>query len=174
MLRASRGHQCVTVAVVGWIADRARWSRCSKMAASMTQPDSVSWLAERLRQQSVPASIRSDPTGASPPPSRVGQGTTSQKETSSTRRKGREVLHRLFIGGEWFPSGTGRIGSDQPTTEEVFASVPDATTADIDRAVAAARTAFDEGPGPVWPDRAAAILTKVSDALKARWTRWRS
>ncbi|HEX3979787.1 MAG TPA: aldehyde dehydrogenase family protein, partial [Acidimicrobiales bacterium] len=54
---------------------------------------------------------------------------------------------RLFIGGEWVaPSGTGTIEVINPTTEEVVASVPDATTADIDKAVAAARTAFDNGP----------------------------
>jgi hypothetical protein len=45
----------VTVAVVGWIADRARVEQVLEgWQASMTQPDSVSWLAERLRQQSVP------------------------------------------------------------------------------------------------------------------------
>ena len=46
--------------------------------------------------------------------------------------------------------------------------MPDATTADIDKAVAAARTAFDEGPWPrMTPVERAAILTKVSEALKA-------
>ncbi len=76
---------------------------------------------------------------------------------------------RLFIGGEWVsPAGTGTIDVINPTTEEVMGRVPDATTADIDRAVAAARTAFDEGPWPrMTPAERAAILTKVSDALKA-------
>jgi betaine-aldehyde dehydrogenase len=75
----------------------------------------------------------------------------------------------LFIGGEWVsPAGTGTIDVINPTTEEVMGQVPDATNADIDRAVAAARTAFDEGPWPrMTPVERAAILTKVSDALKA-------
>jgi aldehyde dehydrogenase (NAD+) len=76
---------------------------------------------------------------------------------------------RLFIGGEWVaPAGTGKIEVINPTTEEVVATVPDATTADIDRAVAIARTAFDEGPWPrMTPAERGAILTKVSEALKA-------
>ena len=34
-----------------------------------------------------------------------------------------------------------------PFTEEVVGRVPEAREADVDRAVAAAREAFDEGPG---------------------------
>ncbi|MHB8593868.1 MAG: aldehyde dehydrogenase, partial [Acidimicrobiales bacterium] len=76
---------------------------------------------------------------------------------------------RLFIGGEWVaPAGTGTIDVVNPTTEEVAGRVPDATEADIDRAVASARRAFDEGPWPrMSPVERAAILTTVSDAIKA-------
>jgi aldehyde dehydrogenase (NAD+) len=76
---------------------------------------------------------------------------------------------RLFIGGEWVaPAGTGKIEVINPSTEQVVATVPDSSAADVDRAVAAARTAFDEGPWPrMAPAERAAILTKVSDALKA-------
>jgi len=64
--------------------------------------------------------------------------------------------------------GTGTIDVINPTTEQVVASVPDATTTDIDKAVAAARTAFDSGPWPrMAPAERAAILTKVSAALQA-------
>src|SRR3569833_2043623 len=56
---------------------------------------------------------------------------------------------RLFIGGEWVsPAGTGVIDVVSPHTEEVVGRVPEATPADIDRAVAAARDAFDNGPWP--------------------------
>ena len=81
---------------------------------------------------------------------------------------------RLFIGGEWVsPAGTGKIEVINPTTEEVVGTVPDATTADIDKAVAAARTAFDQGPWPkMAPAERAAILTKVSEALKADMVAW--
>jgi acyl-CoA reductase-like NAD-dependent aldehyde dehydrogenase len=55
----------------------------------------------------------------------------------------------LFIGGEWVvPSDGGRIEVISPHSEEVVGRAPAAGTADVDRAVAAARQAFDEGPWP--------------------------
>jgi aldehyde dehydrogenase (NAD+) len=55
---------------------------------------------------------------------------------------------RLFIGGEWVESAsTERIEVISPVTEEPIASVPAASPADVDRAVAAARAAFDGGWG---------------------------
>ena len=56
---------------------------------------------------------------------------------------------RLFIGGEWVePAGTGTIDVISPHSEELVGCVPEGTTADIDRAVAAARDAFDTGEWP--------------------------
>ena len=56
---------------------------------------------------------------------------------------------RLFIGGEWVePSSSSVIDVVSPTTEELVGRVPEAQNADIDRAVAAAREAFDHGPWP--------------------------
>jgi betaine-aldehyde dehydrogenase len=54
------------------------------------------------------------------------------------------IVHdRLYIGGELVePAGTGTIDVINPFTEEVAGRVPDATEADVDRAVDAARTAF--------------------------------
>jgi aldehyde dehydrogenase (NAD+) len=50
----------------------------------------------------------------------------------------------LFINGEWGSSaGTEAIDVVDPSTEEVFGSVPAGTAADVDTAVAAARAAFD-------------------------------
>ena len=49
-----------------------------------------------------------------------------------------KAYDRLFIGGEWVsPAGTGTIDVINPTTEEVVGRVPDATEADVDKAVAA-------------------------------------
>ena len=80
-----------------------------------------------------------------------------------------KVYDRLFIGGEWrAPAGTGTIDVVNPATEEPAGRVPEATEADIDRAVEAARTAFDEGPWPkMAPTERAEILTKVSQAVQA-------
>ena len=55
----------------------------------------------------------------------------------------------LYIGGGWVaPSGDARIDVVSPHTEEVIARAPDASPAEVDRAVAAARAAVDEGPWP--------------------------
>ncbi len=55
----------------------------------------------------------------------------------------------LFIAGEWVaPSSRSTIDVLDCTTEEVFATVAEAQKADIERAVEAARQAFDKGPWP--------------------------
>jgi aldehyde dehydrogenase (NAD+) len=76
---------------------------------------------------------------------------------------------RLFIGGDWVaPEGTDTIGIVSPVTEEVIARVPDGTEADIDKAVAAARTAFDHGPWPrMTPAERAEILRAVAAQVMA-------
>jgi acyl-CoA reductase-like NAD-dependent aldehyde dehydrogenase len=52
---------------------------------------------------------------------------------------------QLYIGGEWVePVGTGTIEVVDSTTEEVMGSVPEGTPEDVDRAVAAARRAFED------------------------------
>jgi aldehyde dehydrogenase (NAD+) len=54
--------------------------------------------------------------------------------------------YQLYIGGEWVEA-TGDDGLDviNPATEESIGAVPQASIADVDRAVAAARRAFEEG-----------------------------
>jgi len=54
----------------------------------------------------------------------------------------------LFIDGWAAPASSDQIQVISPHTEEVIATVPEGTVADIDAAVAAARRAFDEGPWP--------------------------
>jgi aldehyde dehydrogenase (NAD+) len=55
-----------------------------------------------------------------------------------------QVKDRIFIGGEWVePSGADPIEVVNPTTEEVMGTIPGCTPVDADRAVAAARDAFD-------------------------------
>ena len=76
---------------------------------------------------------------------------------------------RLFIGGDWIaPEGTDTIAVISPSTEEVIARVPDGTEADIDKAVAAARMAFDRGPWPrMSPAERGAILAAVGAQVMA-------
>lgn len=79
---------------------------------------------------------------------------------------------KLFIGGDWVaPATARRIDIVSPSTEEVVGGVAEASEADVDRAVAAARHAFDHGP---WPRMSgaerAAKLRAIADRLAARST----
>ncbi len=54
------------------------------------------------------------------------------------------VRDRIYLGGEWTASsGTGVLEVINSSTEEVMGSIPDGTAEDVDRAVAAARAAFE-------------------------------
>jgi acyl-CoA reductase-like NAD-dependent aldehyde dehydrogenase len=76
----------------------------------------------------------------------------------------------FFIGGKWEkPAAKGKLDVISPVTEKVLITFPEASPADVDKAVAAARKAFDTGP---WPrmsaqERGQALL-KVAELLKAR------
>jgi len=77
---------------------------------------------------------------------------------------------KLYIGGQWVaPSSNAVIDVVSPHSEEVIGRVPEAKEADIDRAVAAARDAFDNGPWQ-WtpPAERAALMDKLGAALTAR------
>ncbi|MEU9157361.1 aldehyde dehydrogenase [Streptomyces sp. NPDC048417] len=76
----------------------------------------------------------------------------------------------FYIGGEWVkPAGTGVLEVVSPSTEEVVGEVPVSTLEDIDRAVAAARAAFDDGPWPrMTPDERADVLDRAAELLRQR------
>jgi aldehyde dehydrogenase (NAD+) len=78
---------------------------------------------------------------------------------------------KLFIGGRWVdPSSDARIEIPSPSTEESLGSVPEAQPADVDAAVAAARTAFDHGPWPrMSPAERAAVLVRVGAEVEKRY-----
>jgi len=77
---------------------------------------------------------------------------------------------RLYIGGRWeAPAGTERFEVRSPSDQSLVGTAPQATAADVDRAVAAARRAFDDGPWP-WttgPERAE-VLAKISTGIQTR------
>ncbi|MEJ7583407.1 MAG: aldehyde dehydrogenase [Acidimicrobiales bacterium] len=76
----------------------------------------------------------------------------------------------FFIGGTWVPpTGSDRLEVVSPTTEAVIGSVPVATEQDMDRAVAAAREAFDRGPWPrMSPAERADVIAAISTGITAR------
>ena len=80
------------------------------------------------------------------------------------------LSYQLFIDGEWADSsGDDALDVVNPATEEVIGTVPQATPADVDRAVDAARKAFDEGPWPrMTPRERGAIMLKMGAAFARR------
>ncbi|BCP14147.1 aldehyde dehydrogenase [Mycobacterium paraintracellulare] len=77
---------------------------------------------------------------------------------------------RILIGGHWVePATDDRIDVISPVSEEVLATVPDASVVDMDAAVAAARAAFDDGPWR-WmsPAERAGYLLRVAAELHKR------
>ena len=76
----------------------------------------------------------------------------------------------LFIGGEFVPSASGkRFATTNPATGESLADVAEAGREDLDRAVAAARSAFDGGPwADLKPRDRGRILRKAADLLRSR------
>jgi aldehyde dehydrogenase (NAD+) len=76
---------------------------------------------------------------------------------------------KMFINGEWVESASGQtFDSLNPATGEVLATLYEAGPEDVDRAVNAARAAFDEGP---WSKISAAarsrLIYKLADLMEA-------
>ncbi|CAN5531554.1 aldehyde dehydrogenase family protein [soil metagenome] len=78
------------------------------------------------------------------------------------------VRDRLYIGGEWVePSGSGTIDVVDSTTEAVIGTIPEGTPEDVERAVAAARPAFEAWSAVPLEDRLDACLA-ISAELAER------
>src|SRR5882757_8361613 len=80
-------------------------------------------------------------------------------------------LDKLFIAGEWVgPSTDATYNVISPSLEETVAVVADPAPADGDRAVAAARLAYDEGP---WPRMSISerieACSRLCDAMESRF-----
>jgi acyl-CoA reductase-like NAD-dependent aldehyde dehydrogenase len=79
-----------------------------------------------------------------------------------------QVRDRVFIGGEWVqPRGTEPIEVINATTEETMGTVPACAPEDADRAVAAAREAFDSWSQTPREDRAG-YLAAIAAGLGER------
>jgi len=75
---------------------------------------------------------------------------------------------KIYIDGAWVPSeGSGVLEVTNSATEEIIASIPDGTVGDVDKAVAAARAAF-EGWSNLPKEKRAEYLMKIHAGLEAR------
>ena len=73
---------------------------------------------------------------------------------------------QMFINGEWVDASGGETTAiTNPATEETIAEVPKGTEADVDRAVEAARTAFETWSQSTPQDRAKALYA-FADAVE--------
>ena len=74
---------------------------------------------------------------------------------------------KMLIGGQWVEAASGKtFDTYNPATGEVLARVAEGDREDIDRAVKAARKAFDEGPWPdMLPADRARVLWKIADLI---------
>lgn len=81
-----------------------------------------------------------------------------------------EFLNCFYINGHWVPAGSARrVPLVSPVSEEEVLRLPSASGAEVEHAVAAARTAFDSGPWPrmTAPERAA-YLRRFADEVRGR------
>jgi acyl-CoA reductase-like NAD-dependent aldehyde dehydrogenase len=79
-----------------------------------------------------------------------------------------QVRDKLYIGGEWVePAGNEKIEVVNSTTEEVIGRIPQGTPADVDRAVVAARKAFESWSLASLAERAEA-LRQIAAGIAAR------
>lgn len=88
-------------------------------------------------------------------------------ESPTLLGKDRPLQYEMYLGGRWVGSEAGaRLDSLNPYRGDVWACVPDATAADVDAAVTAARAAFDSGP---WARTTArercALLRRIGDLV---------
>ena len=77
------------------------------------------------------------------------------------------AYRQLLIGGKWVDGEEGAsIDVHNPSTGSVLTSVAEARAADIDKAVQAARQAFDSGPWPrMKPGDRARIIWRLGDLI---------
>jgi 1-pyrroline dehydrogenase len=74
--------------------------------------------------------------------------------------------HQMFIDGEWTDAGSGETATViNPATEEGIGEVPKGAASDVDRAVAAARAAFESWSQTTPAERAKALYA-FADAIE--------
>ncbi|HZO60005.1 MAG TPA: aldehyde dehydrogenase family protein [Solirubrobacterales bacterium] len=79
-----------------------------------------------------------------------------------------QVRDKLFIGGEWIsPAGVETIDVVNASTEEVMGRIPQGTPEDVDRAVKAARAAFESWSQAPLEERAN-VVRAIAAGLAAR------
>jgi acyl-CoA reductase-like NAD-dependent aldehyde dehydrogenase len=74
----------------------------------------------------------------------------------------------VYVDGRWVEPDAGRYDDVNPATEEVIATAPDASVAQVGDAIAAARRAFDGPWSSATPEERGRCLQQLSNALIER------
>ncbi|HEX4224662.1 MAG TPA: aldehyde dehydrogenase family protein, partial [Pseudonocardiaceae bacterium] len=82
---------------------------------------------------------------------------------------GKYDYSQLLIGGRWTEPATERVFEIRsPHDHRLVGRTPEATEPDVDRAVAAARQAFDDGPWPrMTPAERIAVISRFAEVYRA-------
>ena len=92
-----------------------------------------------------------------------------QPEYSGAAKKALSRAPSLFINGEWIESKSGRtIDVIDPSTGKVVSKIADATDQEVDRAVAAAREAFDDGRWTGLPPIARELMIMLKSSRNSK------
>src|ERR1700734_1709240 len=97
-------------------------------------------------------------------------GSSKEKQTNGKKHPAHPKVGqtKLLIDGKWVNAASGKtFETTNPSTGEVIAHVAEADKADVDKAVEAARRAFESGP---WSQMSAAergrLLNKLADLVE--------
>ena len=75
--------------------------------------------------------------------------------------------YKMYIGGEWADATDGQTRKIvSPANGDVIAEVPEASAADVDRAVAAARKTYDETWSDATPGERSRALLRMADLVE--------
>ncbi len=77
-------------------------------------------------------------------------------------------MYQLYINGEWVEGNSEKtFPVYDPASEEVIAQVPDANSQDVDRAVVAAKVAFEDGPwATTTPQERGRVLFRLAEKIR--------
>jgi len=97
----------------------------------------------------------------------MNQATSARGRTEVQRFLSRQ--QKMLIGGEWVDAASGKtFDAIDPATEAVLARVALGDREDVNRAVLAARTAFESGEWPqLLPSQRAKLLWRLADLIES-------
>src|ERR1700751_6145804 len=141
-------------------------------AFALTPPGSVSTLPNQIRpsrggRPAAPRATPEDPDMATVQPIVEDRGSFVQREYSPAAKRALARKPALFINNEWVSSTHGAtLIVEDPSTGREVGRIADASDADVDRAVAAARAAFDDGRWSNLPPKARdRTINKLADLI---------